>query len=356
MSVAKQERMEIRSRAFFEAVGDLAGAAGREGFYERLVELPARLVGCDRWLVVRYARYAVPEIVVNTAMSADAVRFYRERLFRLDPLLRMARAGPPAGVVALSRLRSEDADNAYFDEIFRSAMIFDELAMLMPAPGGVCVALCLDRSTRRFTDREINRIETVYPALEGLHHAHVDRVLSPGFGGAPGIYGHHGQQAVMILDRDNREVCSNRAWDDAEAHYPMPLAERVHKNRDAGVVSLDNDTVLHWERLTDGFAVAPRGKICIIEARGSGYVGTGFKATLQRFAERHGLTPREQDIVELVLRGYPNALIARELDISPGTVRNHRYRLYFKLDITTEREFFTLFLDEITGGREARRR
>jgi len=191
-----------------------------------------------------------------------------------------------------------------------------------------------------------------YPALNGLHHAHVDRVLSPGFGDVSGIYGQLGQQAVMILDRDNREVCSNRAWDQAEAHYPMPLAERVHKNRDAGVVSLDHDTVLHWERLTDDFAVAPQGKICIVEERGSGYVGAGFKEVLQQFAKRHCLTRRERDIVELALRGYPNTLIAKELDISPGTVRNHRYRLYLKLDITTEREFFSLFLDEITGERK----
>jgi len=347
--------MEIRSRIFFEALGDLARSAGSESFYKQLIELSARLVGCERWLVVRYARYAAPEIVMNNAMSEDAIGFYHDRLYRLDPLLRLARDGPQTCVVTLSRLRSEDADNAYFDEIFRSALIYDEISMLLPAPGGVCVALCLDRSRRRFTDREINLIEAVYPALDGLHHAHIDRVLSSGFDRTPDIYGQHGKQAVLILDRDNREVYSNAAWDEAEAYYPMPLAERVHKNRDTGLVSLDHNKVLHWERLADGFALAPRGKICIIEERGSGYVGVGFKETLLRFVERHGLTPRERDIVELVLRGYPNALIARELHISPGTVRNHRHRLYAKLDITTEREFFTLFLDEIIGGSEGQR-
>jgi DNA-binding CsgD family transcriptional regulator len=35
------------------------------------------------------------------------------------------------------------------------------------------------------------------------------------------------------------------------------------------------------------------------------------------------------------------------LAVSPGTVKNHRYRIYFKLDITTEREMFSRFLNDI---------
>ena len=45
---------------------------------------------------------------------------------------------------------------------------------------------------------------------------------------------------------------------------------------------------------------------------------------------------------------YPNAQIARELGLATGSVRNHRYRLYTKLDITTERELFFLFIDFLT--------
>ena len=42
--------------------------------------------------------------------------------------------------------------------------------------------------------------------------------------------------------------------------------------------------------------------------------------------------------------------IASRLRISSGTVRNHRCRLYDKLDITTERELFFLFLNELFAG------
>ena len=346
--MAKQ--LDIGSTAFFEAVGEVARSAGEETFYERLVELPAHVVGCDRWRVVRYAHYAVPEIIVNHSMTDEAVRFYYDGLYRLDPLMRLVRSDSASRVVSLSRLRDGDGDNAYFDEIFRTALIFDELALLLTAPGRICVALCLDRSRRPFSDQEVHRIETVFPALDGLHHAHLNRVFTPAFGGAPGNFGDGSQPAVMILDRENRQVCCNRAWREAEARFPTSPADQVHKNRDAGSVSLDQSLVLHWERLSGSFAVAPHGKICIIEQRGPGNIVKGFESTLNQFAERQGLTARECDIVKLVLRGYPNALIAKELDISPGTVRNHRSRLYFKLDITTERELFSLFLRDISSS------
>lgn len=61
------------------------------------------------------------------------------------------------------------------------------------------------------------------------------------------------------------------------------------------------------------------------------------------------LTPRERQIVELVLVGCDNSFIARNLGVSVGTVRNHRKRLYVKLDITAERELFSLFLGHLAN-------
>jgi|GEM_PF-5088744 len=63
------------------------------------------------------------------------------------------------------------------------------------------------------------------------------------------------------------------------------------------------------------------------------------------FAQRQRLTPRETEITALTLRGYPNATIARALSISLGAVKNHKLRLYRKLDITTERELFSQFFE-----------
>lgn len=55
------------------------------------------------------------------------------------------------------------------------------------------------------------------------------------------------------------------------------------------------------------------------------------------------LTPRELQLVRLILAGHPTAAIAEKLGIAVGTAKNHRRRIYEKLDITTERELFLQF-------------
>jgi DNA-binding CsgD family transcriptional regulator len=52
------------------------------------------------------------------------------------------------------------------------------------------------------------------------------------------------------------------------------------------------------------------------------------------------LSARERELIDLILKGHPNATIAARLNIAVGTVKNHRARIYDKLDITTERELF----------------
>ena len=48
-----------------------------------------------------------------------------------------------------------------------------------------------------------------------------------------------------------------------------------------------------------------------------------------------GLTPREREAVVLVAEGKTNAEIARQLWISPGTVRRHLENVFAKLGVHT---------------------
>lgn len=63
------------------------------------------------------------------------------------------------------------------------------------------------------------------------------------------------------------------------------------------------------------------------------------------------LSARERQLVELVLAGHPTASISQRLGITVGTVKNHRRRIYEKLDITTERELFLQYFEHLTVGR-----
>ncbi|CAI0968622.1 MULTISPECIES: helix-turn-helix transcriptional regulator [Serratia] len=59
---------------------------------------------------------------------------------------------------------------------------------------------------------------------------------------------------------------------------------------------------------------------------------------------RYSLTPREREIVDLILAGCGSQHIAERLFISLGTVKNHRKNIYGKLNIGSQAELFSLLL------------
>lgn len=64
------------------------------------------------------------------------------------------------------------------------------------------------------------------------------------------------------------------------------------------------------------------------------------------------LTSRESEITHFLLKGHSAKSIARLLDISPGTVRNHMKSIYSKLEISSQSELFGLFFEALShaGG------
>ena len=69
-----------------------------------------------------------------------------------------------------------------------------------------------------------------------------------------------------------------------------------------------------------------------------------------RFGEGR-LTPRESEIVELVLKGNSSEAIGKILGIATGTVRIHRKNIYVKLGIGSQGELFSRFVASIPRGR-----
>jgi DNA-binding CsgD family transcriptional regulator len=64
---------------------------------------------------------------------------------------------------------------------------------------------------------------------------------------------------------------------------------------------------------------------------------------LDLYTVGNGLTPREGDIVQLLLNGHSTFSISCRLGISTTTVKTHRKNLYAKLGIATQCELFALF-------------
>lgn len=59
------------------------------------------------------------------------------------------------------------------------------------------------------------------------------------------------------------------------------------------------------------------------------------------------LTPKECDIVYLLLHGHSMKSVAQKLDNSQETIKHHRKNIYQKLDISSQSELFYLFIDSV---------
>ena len=64
-----------------------------------------------------------------------------------------------------------------------------------------------------------------------------------------------------------------------------------------------------------------------------------LRAAGQRVRRRRvwpaGLTPRENDVLRLLVRGHTNAQIAQRLVLAPKTVANHIAHIYLKADVNS---------------------
>jgi len=59
------------------------------------------------------------------------------------------------------------------------------------------------------------------------------------------------------------------------------------------------------------------------------------------------LTPRERDVMQLLIRGYSSKEAARVLDISPETERVHRKNIYAKLQVDSQKELLSQLFDAL---------
>ncbi len=73
---------------------------------------------------------------------------------------------------------------------------------------------------------------------------------------------------------------------------------------------------------------------------------SGLNNALAEFG-RDVLTERERQIARLIIKGVCSKEIATELDITYGTVKNHRKNLYGKLGVSSNSQLFNCFIQAL---------
>jgi DNA-binding CsgD family transcriptional regulator len=330
----------------FAACGRAAARISRPDFHTHLLDAVGQLVAHDIRSMMRYSRFSAPDFLANNSYSDDFVAHYETEFYRYDPYYRYWKESERAGVVPLRRVLSSKASrNRYVNVALVEAGITDEISIFLPPVGGSSLALFYDLRDGRFRESEIARLEHAYPLIAGLHQAHVNCLMAgsvdledEGTAALPKA------RPFRILDKMQQDVFQNAAWQKLVKRDRRGLAVAIAKlpKTSSGQAALAPGMILHRAPLPAAFGLAPGGMIDTVEAVAMAPAAPGQPSLPAALSAR--LTAREQEIVELILQGHPTKSIAERLDLSRGTIKNYRQRLYDKLDITTEREIFLAFI------------
>jgi DNA-binding CsgD family transcriptional regulator len=159
-----------------------------------------------------------------------------------------------------------------------------------------------------------------------------------------------------------------RLWDQAQTRRQLRTALReLDRSGSPGVILLDPAGTVEFvsepaRRLLRTFFPHSRGGG--LTPALADWVNSGSNRPLEHLrggrrltVERHGqtlllserqvrpvLTPREQEVLSWVSRGKTNAEIARQIWVSPGTVRKHLENVYAKLGVSTRTAAVASFL------------
>ncbi|WP_368904367.1 helix-turn-helix transcriptional regulator [Taklimakanibacter lacteus] len=318
---------------FSAELADTIGSIGSDDFYSNMIRLGRRLLPCDFWVMAQYSRRGRPRILCDDGMSHAAKSIYAQELWALDPVNTVWAAEKPHPAFNIEAIRDTGGlDLLYARYLERTAHIRDELTILLPVFDDVCLALGFDRRDRPFSGTDVALGCELQNILQALHRQHLERHFER-LGDAQGS-----RREVMIRDNDNHVLYRSAGWAEAIAGQ-RDLAGHVD-----GMAAFGDDiagkngwrlrrTTMNW---ADSWSSGMQ--VFILD----GDAEERLPNIIRRFARRHGLTRREGEIVELSLAGHHNASIARKLEISLGVVKNHKHRLYNKLDITSERELAAL--------------
>lgn len=320
-----------------DLIGELVDATGTESFYSSLKNTIGHLVGAELTMVMRYAPSSRPEYLFYDDLSSDHMREYLDGIYRSDPVYMYCMDNPRPGVFPLDALcDAAERNSEYFNVFLKTIGMADDLAVLFVTPGGTAIGLVLEKRCP-FASSDVSLLRTLYPLLAKLQKTHERTIL------ALARQRSASGQPFRVFDKDNNIILESDQWTQTLGSLALGASVESYRSYTADTVALGDGLFLRAERLNSSYASAPGGYVLLLESRELATEQIEYGSALDRYLDS-SFTPRERDIVRLVLLGYPTSKIADRLGLSVNTIKNHKKRLYAKLDITTERELFLQFL------------
>lgn len=310
---------------------------GRENFHERLLELAGSIVSHDSGWIVRYDGQSVPGVIYTKAIPQNVIDYYLDAEPHVgDPYFCSWRENANARIETLADALPMAVDRDFYNRDFmRRAEFTDELVLYLPLFGSTCLSLFFELRDGYFDEQQLRRLQTYFPAVLGLHEAHLRMVLAD----LRSQCNNCTDNSFSVVDKDGETLFSTAGWRRAEENLPQLRAiTRCKLACACAHCNIDEFSVRDLP-LGNNNTLAPGGRLIYLAPGPSAQVACEKQKAVSLIEK---LTPRERDILQLTLEGHCTGVIAQRLQLAKGYIKNCRLRMYKKFDVTSERQLMTL--------------
>lgn len=299
-------------------------------------------------------------VVADDPLGADALRFLDNELAATDVNTFTSLAAGPVHVRTLDRATDgERSSSARYAEIMGPLGLGDELRAALVTGPQCWGVLCLHRADgpTGFAERELGLLRRLVPHLgEGLRRAvarEVGAIADDTFPGPGMLVLSDALEIVAVTPAAQAwlgELASD-TWSVATG-LPVPVHAAVAALRAAA------DTALAPPRRVQVRTCAGRWLSVHadrLDSPGGPQIGVMFEPVAagelsSLFLRAHGLTPAQERVAALVLRGLSTREIAAALFISVNTVQEHLTGVFDKVGVRSRRELAATLLGTGRGS------
>ena len=293
-----------------------------------------------------------PATILFTSASADdplgdVTEQFLHNEFGADDVNKFATlAAAPDPVNSLGHAtKGEWPSSARYAEVMRPLGLGDELRAALMSNGRCWGVICLHRenATTGFSEQELQLVRRLGPHLaEGLRRGLLGGSIEPVDVG-PG---------VVVLDKAQQVVSVSAEAEhwmaelEPERRTELPVAIRAVAAQLTRVHELPTAPVLkvrtphgRWLALHASTLRGAEGQrtAVVIEPATAAQLGS-------LLLDLNGLTPAQQRVTELLLKGYSTRQIVDRLCLSPHTVQEHVRAAFDKVGVGSRRELVTALL------------
>lgn len=329
--------MATTNDRMIEKLTTVAAMIGTATFKGALTDFARELLPHDSYLALRFHQNDRPDVLAEGGLADGVMRDYGEGVYRDDPFYQTWHTASCQGVLSLANIEPNQSKPYFDDYLHKQAQINDEIGILLPDFGGSLFGIFIERRRGVYGKIDLRRCSMFYPLIASLNRSHFDQIVAD-IRADVALKTQNSVSSVLVLDGRGRKVAAEGMWTDADCL----IREALRKMRSSNCLSilLDDGRVLRRTKVKPMIESGEEWAAYFVDPTETPEKPTGKQ--ISAADAWSALTQREDEIVRLILKGYPTALIAERLSLSIGTIKNYRSRLYYKFDITTERELIRL--------------